>query len=389
MKPLSSDHPLRVLLVVDSLEVGGAERHVVGLALALAQRGYGVEVACSMNGALSEPLAKANVPVWPLAGRLVKRRVSLTYTRGLRRLVTGRRFDLVHAHIYASAVAAAIATVGTGTPLVITEHTEARWQGCLARATSRWARGRARGTIAVSSVICERLVERGGVSPERITFIPNALVPGERPGAPPELPADLRDGPVVGMVARLQPEKGVTDFVRAAACVARWVPEARFVIVGDGPLREELSALAGRLGVRDRVHFLGARLDVKGLMALMDVIAVPSLSEGSPLVTLEAMAAGLPVVASRVGGIPDQIRHAREGLLVPPGDPASLGAALIEFLRDPERADSLGEAGRLRATTEFGHERMVSRVENVYRSILGLKVTEETTSEEPGLQTAR
>lgn len=389
MKPVLPDHPLRLLLVVDSLEVGGAERHVAGLALALAQKGYGVEVACSVNGALSEPLETTGVPVRPLAGGLVKRRVSLTYARRLRKLVTERRFDLVHAHVYASAVAAAGATIDTGVPLVITEHTEALWQSRLARAISGWASRRAQRTIAVSSVIRERLVQRDGVPPERITFIPNAIVPGERPGAPPELPAGLRERPVVGIVARLQPEKGVTNFVKAAARVARSVPEARFVVVGDGPLREELSVLAGQVGVRDQVHFLGVRSDVKGLMALMNVIAVPSLSEGSPLVTLEAMAAGIPVVASEVGGIPDQIRHNREGLLVPPDDPASLGVALIELLQNPERAVSLGEAGRLRATTEFGHERMVSRVENVYRSALGLKVIRATTPNEPDLQTAR
>jgi glycosyltransferase involved in cell wall biosynthesis len=376
------------LLVVDSLEVGGAERHVADLALALAHRGHGVEMACSVNGALSEPLEEAGLPVRLLAPRLVKRRVELSYARGLWRLVAGRGFDLVHAHVYASAVAAAIATAGTGTPLVITEHTEALWQGRRARAISGWASRRARRMIAVTSVIRERLLERDGVPPERITVIPNAIVPDERSCAPSGLPAGLRGGPVVGIIARLQPEKGVADFVRAAARVARSVPAARFAIVGDGPLRGELSALAGQLGVDDRVHFLGIRSDVRGLMDLMDVIVVPSLSEGAPLVTLEAMAAGLPVVASRVGGIPDQIRHNREGLLVPPGDPTSLGAALIELLRDPQRTISLGEAGRLRAILEFGHGTMVSRVENVYRAALGLKLTEEVASEQPGLQRA-
>jgi glycosyltransferase involved in cell wall biosynthesis len=391
MKPAPQDRPLRVLLVVDSLDVGGAERHVADLALALAQRGHGVEVACSVSGALSEPLREAGVPVRPLIRRLAKRRVSFAYARGLRRLVTGRGFDLVHAHVYASAVAAALATVGAGMPLVITEHTEALWQDRRARAASGWASRRARRMIAVSSVIRERLVQRDGVAPGRITVIPNAVVPAAdgRPGTPTELPPGLRGGPLVGIVARLQPEKGVANFVKAAARVASSVPDADFLVVGDGPLREELSALAGQLGVRGRVHFLGLRSDVKALMALMDVVAVPSLTEGAPLVTLEAMAAGVPVVASKVGGIPDQIRHHKEGLLVPPGDPGSLGDALVELLRDPGRAVSMGEAGRLRATSEFGHETMVSRVENVYRAALGLKVTSDAASEEPGLQTAR
>ncbi len=102
----------------------------------------------------------------------------------------------------------------------------------------------------------------------------------------------------------------------------------------------------------------------------MNVVAVPSVSEGTPLVVLEAMAAGVPVVASRVGGIPDQIRPGREGILVPPGDPKALSEALLGLLRDPERARRMGEAGRLRAATEFSHENMVRRVEGIYRDAL-------------------
>ncbi|WP_407691110.1 glycosyltransferase [Rubrobacter marinus] len=172
------------------------------------------------------------------------------------------------------------------------------------------------------------------------------------------------------MIARLQPEKGVASFLKAAASVAEELPAARFVVVGDGPMREELHALAGRLGVRDRVLFLGFRPDAQALLGLLDVVAVPSVSEGTPLVVLEAMAAGVPVVASSVGGIPDQIRPGSEGILVPPGDPRALGDGLLEVLRDPELARRMGEAGRLRASTEFGHEKMVRRVEAIYRDAL-------------------
>lgn len=365
----------RLLLVVDSLEVGGAERHVADLALALARRGHSVEVACSVSGALSEPLREAGVPVRPLARRLAKRRVEPAYAWRLGRLVRKRGFDLVHAHIYASAVAAAMATASDRALLVVTEHSEASWQGRRARLISGRTIRRARRVIAVSSVIRDRLVERDGVQPGRVTVIPNAVASpaDESPGLPVKLPAKLREGPMVGLFARLQPEKGVGNFIEAASRVAERVQDARFVVVGDGPLREELRALAGRLGVRDRVHFLGFRSDARSLMALMNVIAVPSLTEGSPLVTLEAMAAGIPVVASEVGGIPDQIRHGREGLLVPPDDAASLGDALVELLVDPGRATSLGEAGRSRATSEIHHETMVCRVENVYRAALGSK----------------
>jgi glycosyltransferase involved in cell wall biosynthesis len=363
--------PLRLLVVIDSLEVGGAERHVVDLALALRREGHAVTVACSVSGSLAEPLEASRVPVRPIVGRIVKRRVSLPYAWGLRKLLRSERFDLVHAHVYSSAAASALATAGTGTPLVVTEHTEALWQGRNGRFFSRLMYRRVARVIAVSRAIRSRLIERDGVPPAIITVVPNSAPPsrGSHGDALP-IPSELGQGPVVGMVARLQPEKGVTSFLKAAAHVAKEFPQARFVVVGDGPLREELFRLAEDLRVRERVLFLGFRPDAQALIKMMDVVAVPSVSEGTPLVVLEAMAAGVPVVASAVGGIPDQIRPGHEGILVPPGDTDALARALIKVLRDPELAQHMGEAGRLRAGTEFSHENMVRKVEAIYRDAL-------------------
>ena len=182
----------------------------------------------------------------------------------------------------------------------------------------------------------------------------------------------------------------MANFLKAAVRVAPQFPEAHFVIAGDGPLRQELVALAEDLGLRDRVHFLGFRSDASALMGSLDVLVVPSLTEGSPLVTLEAMAAGVPVVASAVGGIPDQVRHGKEGLLVPPGDTGAMGDAIVALLRDPARARSLGEAGRRRATSEFSHAAMVRRIEDVYRDILGRPAPQSITpEEEPELRATR
>jgi len=374
---------LRLLLVVDSLEVGGAERHVVDLGTALCRQGYEVEVACSVSGGLSEPLEAAGVPVWPLTGRLVKRRVSMAYARGIRSLLRERPFDLVHAHIFASAVAAAIATLGTGVPLVISEHTEASWQTWRTRRVSRWAHRQARRVIAVSTPIERRLTERDGVPPELVTLIPNAVIPAsdEPSEAGDTVPDGWLDGALVGVVARLQPEKGVANFLRAAACVSRIFPDARFLVVGDGPLREELSGLARHLGVSERVRFLGYRTDSRALMRLMDVLVVPSLTEGSPLIVLEAMAAGVPVVASAVGGIPDQIGHGEAGILVPPSDPDALGEALGALLQDPAYARRLGEAGRRRTENEFSHETLVRRIEAVYRAAIDGRISRDAREE--------
>ena len=368
--------PVRLLLVVDSLDVGGAERHVVDLALAMRRVGYEVEVACSAAGELSAALEREGLPLRPLLGRRVKRRVDAGYALELRRLVRRGRFDLVHAHIYASAAASALATLGTGVPLVVTEHTEGAWQGWQARLVSRLVYRRARRVISVSGPIRDRLLRRDGVPPEKISVIPNAVIPNpgrlQRSSAPPDV-SDER--PLVGTVARLQPEKGITTLLKAASSVCAEVPDARFLVVGDGPLRGELLALARSLGLSDRVRFLGHRSDAREIVGALDVLVVPSLTEGAPLIVLEAMASGVPVVASAVGGIPDQVRHAKEGLLVEPGDPGALGEALVDLLRDPARARRLGEAGLRRTEREFGHETMVRRVQAVYRAALGLGET--------------
>ena len=383
--------PVRLLLVVDSLEVGGAERHVVELAVALRRRGYEVAVACSVAGELLGELRDANIPIHQLLRRLMKRRLSVAFAWRLRRLLRRERFDLVHAHIYASTAAAAIATLGVGVPLVITEHTEASWQGRRERWISRWVYRRARNIIAVSTPIERRLIERDGVPPERVTLIPNAVIPAS--GNPPDLADTLPDGwlerPLVGVVARLQPEKGVAIFLKAAAHASKVSPEARFLVVGDGPLREELLDLVGHVGLRERVHFLGYRVDAQRLIGLLDVLVVPSLTEGSPLIVLEAMAAGVPVVASAVGGIPDQVRHGEEGVLVPPDDPNALAGALGALLEDPALARRLGEAGRRRTENEFSHEALVRRIEAIYCAALGGETAQEEDAREPEVPSAR
>ena len=203
----------------------------------------------------------------------------------------------------------------------------------------------------------------------------------------PSLSDKWREGPLVGVVAQLKPEKGLGTFLEAAARVSPLLPNVRFLVVGDGPLRWELETSTQHLGLDRRVRFLGFRSDARALVELLDVLVVPSLSEGAPLVVLEAMAAAIPVVASAVAGIPDQIRHEMEGLLVPPGDSTALGDALVDLLRNPGRARRLGEAGRRRWASEFNYTTMVRRVEAVYRSALGKPAVQGATPEELVLQT--
>jgi glycosyltransferase involved in cell wall biosynthesis len=360
------------LLVADSLDVGGAERHVVELAAALAACGWFPSIACSVVGAL-EPLARsAGVPVHPLLTTRAKRRVSLPYSWRLARLVKREGFDLVHAHMYASSMAAALATTVCNVPLIVTEHSQAGWRSPQARCCSRFMYSRAARVVAVSASIRQRLLADDHLAPDRVVTIVNACPTLPDP-APQLSRADLgvpATGPLVGVVARLQPEKGVEHFVQAAALLARHRLETHFLVVGDGPLKDELLALAARLGIQDRIQFLGFRLHAGTLVRLLDVVVMPSLTEGTPLVVLEAMSAGKPIVASAVGGIPEQIRHGAEGLLVPPADPPMLARAIDAVLERPDAARSLGQRAAARAAQSFSPETLLSRTQAVYQAAL-------------------
>lgn len=356
---------LRVLQVVDSLEPGGAERHVVDLAAELARRGHEVAVASSVGGVLAAELEQHGVPVFPLMPALVKRRVSPDYAAALRQVLTAGGYDVVHGHMFASSVAAARATSGQPSALVVTEHTQAPWRSREAHRVSHCVYQQADRLLAVSSVIGEELRSCGGVPRGRVSVVPPAITPSSVQPAP--RPPSWQGSPVIGRVCRLQPEKGVEVFLQAAALVCERRPQARFVVIGDGPLRPELEALAGESGPAGQIEILGFRPDARELIGAMDVLAVSSRSDGTPLVVFEALSAGVPVVASRVGGIPDQIRDGREGLLVPPDDAAALAGALARVIDDRALAARLGREARARAAS-FPYSGMVDSVESAYRA---------------------
>jgi glycosyltransferase involved in cell wall biosynthesis len=355
-----------VLLVIDSLDGGGAERYVVDLAIELRRRGWPVEVACSTGGVRAGALAEAGVPVLILLDTLVKRRVSRRYGRALRRLIEDRRPALVHAHLYASAAAAALATRDLAVPLAVTEHTEAPWRGRRAREVSREVYRRADHVVAVSTAIRDVLVEEYGVPLGQVDVVlPATTAPvAERPVA------SGPRGAVVGVVGRLVPEKGVDVFLQAAVLVLAVVPHARFLVVGEGPMRADLERRATNLGIADRVTFTGFRGDAPQIIAELDILAVPSRSDGSPLVVCEAMAAGIPVVASRVGGLPDLVADGRTGLLVGPGQAEELARAMVSLLLDPAAADEFGGHAREVAGTRT-HAHLVERMEAMYRYLAG------------------
>lgn len=359
----------RALVVVDALFGGGAEQHAVDLAQGLRDAGWHVELACSTAGGPPQAVREIGLPCHQLRNSLVKRRFSIGYALGLRRLVADGRFDVVHAHIYASEVAAAVAVIGRRVPLVVTEHTEAPWRGVAARWASRLVYRRASHVIAVSNAIAVTLRGRYGVRSDRL----HVLLPVGRQSAagnprgrrPVWLPAGL----LIGYVGRLQPEKGVGVLLEALRLIRRVLDDAQLVVAGQGPQLPALQRQAELLGIASAVHFLGHRHDAQHILAGLDVLAVPSLSDGSPLVIHEAQQAGTAVVGSRVGGIPDRLAEGKAGVLVPPGSADHLATAIISLLADRTVRTELAEAGRQHAS-RFTYPAMVDAVAGLYASLL-------------------
>ncbi len=224
--------------------------------------------------------------------------------------------------------------------------------------------------LAVSQHVRDRLAAGVGLPERKLRVVPNGIDPAPFTRAPdPVLRTRLAGSPdrqLVFTAARLSPLKGLDVLLSAAALV----PEARFVVAGEGPERAALEARAEALGVAHRVHFLGARDDVPDLLAACDLFVLPSRVEGLPLSVLEAMAAAKAVVATRIGGTDEVVIDGETGILVPPGDAAALASAIGTFLADPARARRAGEAGRDRLRARFTAQAMIDGVTAAYEELL-------------------
>jgi glycosyltransferase involved in cell wall biosynthesis len=179
--------------------------------------------------------------------------------------------------------------------------------------------------------------------------------------------------PVIGTLARLHEQKGHSYLLDAVAQLRREIPDVKALVVGDGELRPSLEQRTQALRLSDSVIFTGTRRDVPEILALLDVFVLPSLWEGLPIALLEAMAAGLPVVATRVGGVPEVVVDGETGLLVPPRDPDALSEAILTLLQDPDLRQKMGQAGQERVREYFSVERMVEETEALYERLLAEK----------------
>jgi glycosyltransferase involved in cell wall biosynthesis len=369
---------IRVLQLITSLERGGAENHLLALLTHADHKQFTLETAVlEGEGELVAAYREAGIRVHLLEAR------SRTDPGALGRLVTllrEGRFDILHSHLFRADIygALAVARLGEQRPLLVsTRHNDDRFfLNPFVGLAHYVISDRQDLIIAISDHIARFTVARGVRHPERVRRVYHGIEPPltrelEREGQ--RIRRDLAIGPdefLVGNVGRLAPQKGQRHLIAAMPALLERVPNAHAVIVGGGDLEDYLRDLADDLQVADRMHVLGPRRDIPALMHAIDVFAMPSIWEGFGLVLLEAMAAGRPVVASRVATIPEVVVDGETGLLVPVGEPLALADALTMLAQQPELARRYGEAGRERLRRQFSIEKMVGDTELLYRELI-------------------
>ena len=291
----------------------------------------------------------------------------------LARLLRSEGVSVVHAHMHDAALWGRVAGRLAGVPVMITtEHGKELWKGKLRVALdhhlSRWT---ARHS-GVSRDGMELRRQRERLPQGKMTLIPNGvrIPPAAFDSAGRErlrnefgLPMNA---PVLGTVGRIVAAKGYEYLLEALVIVRRAYPDARWIAIGDGDQRADLSDRACVAGLSDAVVWAGRRSDIDDLLCAMDVWVMSSVREGLPVALLEAMAVGRPIVATDVGGIPEAVRDGREGLIVPAGDPGALARAIGRLLGDPAEGQRLGRAARARAESDYSIATVAGRIERVY-----------------------
>jgi glycosyltransferase involved in cell wall biosynthesis len=347
---------------MSSLEPGGTERQMVELLRRLSPQQWEIHLACvHARGAWFARAAEAAVTVtaFPIYG--FHRPDTCRQAWALSRWCTKHRIAVVHTsdlytNIFAlPAAALARVPVRVGNRRGLYDD--------IAPAYTRVQRAAfscAHAIVANSSATAEQL-RREHIPERKIALIPNGL---DIDLFAPPTPRQTRRRVI--MVAKLRPEKGHDILIDAAAIVLQQYPDARFALAGDGPQQSAVEARLAERGIGAAFTFLGERDDVPALLADTDIVVLPSRTESLPNAVLEGMAAGLPVIASTVGGIPDVIDDGRTGLLFPVCDVQALAARICEVMADPTLGTRLGEAARAKVRARYSFDRMVSATETLY-----------------------
>ncbi len=365
----------RLALVIGQLQQGGAEGQLVHLALGLRGSAYEPVVACLSE--VAEPhastLRSGGVPVEIFSRR---RHRDPGRVVALARFLRDRRAEMVHSFLVgANVYAYAASRLARVRRLVVSSRTTMRIPSTPAFMLHSWIFRNASAVVANAFAVRDFTASYYGVPASRIRVVPNGVDLSAYNGAPAGAQAVRRDlgvaadAVLIGTLGRISPEKNLELFVETAAALAREAPGLRFAVIGDGPHRRAVEESVRGAALADRLVLTGARSDVPQVLAALDIFVMTSDTEGLPNAVMEAMAAGLPVVATRVGGTPELVVEGETGRLVPPGRSAPLLEALRDLVADRAMRRRMGEAGRARIAAEFTLQRMVAGTRAVYDAL--------------------
>lgn len=365
-----------IILHINSARTfGGGERHTADLANALSRRGHEVFAAVSPQSPLIEELKR--IPAQNIFELPLRNALDVHSAIELARRVREKGIEIIHAHVARDYLLAALASRRSSAPLVLTRHLERPL-----KSLHRWTLARVARVIAVSEAVERALLEQKIFAPEKIRRIPNGIDVDlfERRARSFDAKRFRRlmkvEGRLlVGITGELREHKGQEDFLRAAAIVSGRFADVDFVVAGEdaSPRKEyraRLEQLAAELDIKTRIHFTGWLADVVELLPALDVFVSSSRVEPFGLVMVEAMACGLPVVATSTGGAREIVEDNVTGKLVAVGDSQALAEAICALLADEDARRLMGERGRARAKQRFSLERMLGETEALYREVL-------------------
>jgi glycosyltransferase involved in cell wall biosynthesis len=357
-----------VFLMTNTFETGGSERQFAILAGALDRQAFRVEVGClGRIGAFQNGLE--NIEEFPVGGSLYSLQ-SWRSRRGLAGYLRSRRIAIAQAFDFYTNLMLIPAARWAGIPVVIGSHRQLGDLLTPMRFKAQNVAFRFCDRVVANSRAAADFLLQHGLPRRKIAIIPNGIPTEAFAATAPALPRSpgvLR----VGMIARMNnPVKNYPGFLHAAARLAPKFPNLEFVLVGDGPLRPELEKMAKNLGLERQARFLGDRRDITAVLASLDVSVMPSFSESLSNSILESMAAGLPVVATRVGGNCDLVREGETGFLIPPNDEICLADALERLLTDPDLRRQWGRRAREIARTHFSLDSVRRQYEQLYWDLL-------------------
>jgi len=364
----------KVLQLIDGLNVGGAEMLFIDLIRGLTMNNYEVVVGYSTPGPLEKKLRDMNLRLVNLPHFF---RVDPILFFRICLLILREKPDIVHTHLFKSDFHGRIAAWLCRTPLIIsTIHNNNAWvrKFPLGRIYG-WTAGLAHCIIAVSDKVREYHIQYTHTDARKIEVISNGVDISRFAGTDVD-PCAIRKelcidqtAPLIGVIGRLEPQKDHENFLKAASLIAKKMPAARFLVVGDGSLRDALIGQTSQMQLTDRVIFTEIRQDIPAILSALDVLVISSRWEGLPVTLLEALAARCVVVATQVGGISDVVRSEESALLVPAEDPASLAEACLRVLHDRDLAQRLAKAGFERVSSQFGIDAMIQKTIESYQTL--------------------